>query len=85
VFIWRRMVWAGHVTRIGRGGVHTRFWWESEGKRPLRIPRLRWQDNIKLDFQEMRCGRGLARDRDRWRTVVNAVMNRQVPWNEGNL
>jgi len=54
-----------------------------EGKRPLGRPRLRWEDNIKMDLQEVRCeGRDwfdVAEDRDRWRAVVKAVMNVQVP------
>jgi len=54
-----------------------------EGKRPLGIPRLRWVDNISMDLQEVGCGYmdciGLAQDRDRWRTLVGAVMNLRVP------
>jgi hypothetical protein len=50
-----------------------------EGKRPLGRPRYRWEDNIKMDLQEVGCGGmdciGLAQDRERWRAVVNAVMN----------
>ena len=50
-----------------------------EGKRPLGRPRRRWEDNIKLDLQEARCEGmdciDLAQDRDRWRALVNAVMN----------
>jgi hypothetical protein len=52
---------------------------KSEGKRPLRIPRRRWDDNIKMDLQQVGCGGigwiELAQDRDRWRALVNAVMN----------
>ena len=54
-----------------------------EGKRPLGRPRLRWEDNIKLDLQEVGCGGmdwiELAQDRDRWPALVNAVMNLRVP------
>jgi len=50
-----------------------------EGKRPFGRPRLRWEDNIKMDLQEVECeGMGwieLVQDRDRWRALVNAVMN----------
>ena len=54
-----------------------------EGKRPLGRPRLGWEDNIKMDLQEVGRGCGdwmeLAQDRDRWRALVNAVMNLRVP------
>jgi hypothetical protein len=54
-----------------------------EGKRPLGRPRCRWEDNIKMDLQEVGCrGMGwieLAQDRDRWRVIVSAVMNFRVP------
>ena len=53
-----------------------------EGKRPLRSPRRRW-DNIKMGLQEVGCGGknwiDLAQDKDRWRALVNAVMNLTVP------
>jgi hypothetical protein len=54
-----------------------------EGKRPLGRPRLRWEDNIKMDLQEVGC-KGmdmieLVQDRDRWRSLVNALMNIRVP------
>jgi len=59
--------------------VHTGFWW---GKRPLGRPRRRWDDNIKMDFQEVGCGGvawiDLAQGRDGWRALVNAVMNLRV-------
>jgi hypothetical protein len=54
-----------------------------EGKRPLGRLRRRWEDNIKMDFQEVGGGCGdwmeLARDRDRWRALVSTVKNLQVP------
>jgi len=54
-----------------------------EGKRPLGRPRYRWEDNIKLDLQEVGYGGidwiELAQDRDSWRAIVNAVMNLRVP------
>jgi hypothetical protein len=54
-----------------------------EGKRPLGRPRRRWEDNIKIDLQEVGGGRGdwmeFAQDRDRWRALVDTVRNFQVP------
>jgi hypothetical protein len=54
-----------------------------EGNRPLGSPRLRWEDNIKMETQEVVCGDmdwiDLAQDLYRWRTLVNAVMNLRVP------
>jgi hypothetical protein len=54
-----------------------------EGKRQLERPRNRWEDNIKIGLQEVRCGSmdwiDLVRDRDRWWALVNAVMNIRVP------
>jgi hypothetical protein len=60
-----------------------------EGKRPLGRPRRRWVDNIRMDFLEVGWGDmdwiGLAQDRDRWRALVDAVMNLRVPQNAGKL
>jgi hypothetical protein len=69
---------------MGRRGMHIGFWWEKpEGKRPLGRPRLRWEDNIRMDLREIGwVGMDwidLAQDRDQWRALVNAVMNLQVP------
>jgi len=54
-----------------------------EGRRPMGRPRRRWVDNIRMDLQEVGCGYkdwiARAQDRDRWRTLVSAVMNLRVP------
>jgi len=63
---------------MGRRGAYRVFVGESEGKRPLGRPRHRWEDNIKMDLQEMGGGMGwieLAQNRDRWQALVNEVMN----------
>ena len=80
----RRIRWAGHVARMGEERVLYRvLMGKPEGRRPLGRPRPRWLDNIRLDMQEVGCGYmdwiGLAQDRDRWRTLVSAVMNLRVP------
>ena len=63
-------------------GVYRVFVGKPEGKRPLGRPRRRWVDNITMDLQEVGYGHvdwiGLAQDRDRWRTLVSAVMNLRV-------
>ena len=64
-------------------GVHRVLVGKPEGKRPLGRPRRRWEDNIKMDLQDVEGGRGdwmeLAQDRDGWRTLVGTVRNFQVP------
>ena len=78
-----RMIWAGHVACMGeRRDVYRVLVGKPEGKRPLWRPRRRWEDNIKMDLQEVGCGGmdwiELAQDRDRWGALVNAVMNIRV-------
>ena len=78
------MRWAGHVARMGEEtGVYSVLVGKPERKRPMGRPRRRWVDNIRMDLQEVRFGYmgwiGLAQDRDRWRTLVSAVMNLGVP------
>jgi len=80
----RRMRLAGHVARMGEDrGVHRVLVGKPEGKRPSRRPRRRWEDNIKMDLQEVGRGRGdwmeLAQDRDRWRALVGTVKDFRVP------
>jgi hypothetical protein len=84
IIVWviklRRMRWSGHVVHLnGRKGVCGVLAGKLEGTGPLGRPRCRWEDNIKMDLQEVECGGldwiGLAQDRDRWRAIVNAVKN----------
>jgi len=77
------MRWAGHVACMGEGrGVHRVLVGKPEEKRPLGRPRRRWEDNIKMELWEVGGGGDwmeLAQDRDRWRALVNTVMNLRVP------
>jgi len=78
------MSWAEHVPRTReRRDVYRVLVGKPEGKRPLGRPRGRWEDNIKMDLQEARSEGmdwiNLTQDRDRWRALVNAVMNIRFP------
>ena len=80
----RRMRWAGHVARMGEEReVYRVLVGKPEGRRPLGRPRRRRVNNIKTDLQEVGYGYmdwiGLIQYRDRWRTLVSAVMNLRVP------
>jgi hypothetical protein len=74
----RRMRWAGEV-----GGAYNILVGRPEGRRPLGRPRHRWEDNIKVDLREIGFADmdwiHWAQDRDRWRGLVNTVMNLRVP------
>ena len=79
-----RMRWARHVALMGDGrGVYRVLVGKLEGKRSLGRPRCGWEDNIKMNLQDVGCGGmdwiELAQDRDRCRTLVNAAMNLRVP------
>ena len=72
------------MARMGEArDVHRVLVGKPEGKRPVGRPRHRWEDNIKMDLQEMGRGCGdwmeLAQDRDMWRALVSTVRNFQVP------
>jgi hypothetical protein len=79
----RGMRWVGYVARKGERRRIQGLVGKPEGKRPHVRPRRRWEDNIKMYLQEVGCGGmdwiDLAQDRDRWRTLLNAVMNLRVP------
>jgi hypothetical protein len=66
-----------------RRGAYRALVGKSEGRRPLGRHRRRWEDNIKMDLREVGWGGmdwiNLAQDRDRWRVLVNAVLNLRVP------
>jgi hypothetical protein len=66
-----------------RSGLYKVLVGKPEGKRPLGRSRRRWENNINLDLQEVGCGGmdriDLVQDRDKWRTLVNVVMNLRVP------
>jgi hypothetical protein len=78
------MRWAGHVAPVEEErGVYRVLVGKPEEKRLMERPRHRWEDNIRMDLQEVGCGGmdciGLNQDRDRWRDIVSALMNLRVP------
>jgi hypothetical protein len=81
----RRMRWAGHVARMGEENKNASMLLvgKPEGKRPPGRPRRRWVDNIRMNLGEVRWGDVdwiyLAQDRNRWRVLVNSVLNLRVP------
>jgi hypothetical protein len=80
----RRVRWVCHVERKGeKRNVYRLLVGKPEGKRPLGRPRRRWVDNIRMDLGEVGSSHvywiGLAQDRNRWRAVVNSVLNLRVP------
>jgi hypothetical protein len=79
----RGVRWAGHVARMRKKRSTCRLLVRKpERRRPLRRPRRRWLDNIRMDLVELGWGDvgwiGLAQDRDRWRALVNSVLNHQI-------
>ena len=80
----RRLRWAGHVARMEQTrNAYRVLMGKPEGKRPLRRPRRRWEDNIRMDLREVGCDLGdwidLVEDMVQWRAYVRAVMNLRVP------
>jgi hypothetical protein len=86
----RRKRWARYVARmVEKRNAYMLLVGKTEGKRPLGRPRRRWVDNIRMDLLEAGWGDvdwiGLAQDRDRWRALVNSVLDLRVPRNAGKL
>jgi hypothetical protein len=84
------MRWTGHVARIGeKRNAYRLLVGKPEGKRPLGRPRRRWVVNIRINLGEVGWDDedwiGLAKDKNRWRALVNSVLNLRVPRNAGKL
>ena len=80
----RRLRWAGHVARMEEGGSAFKILTgKPTGKRPLGSPRRRWEDNIRMDLEEICINVGnwvdSIQNRDYWRALVNAKLNLRVP------
>jgi hypothetical protein len=80
----RRLRWVGHVARMGeKKNTYRLLVGKLEGERPVGRPRCRWVDNIRMDLGEVGWGDldwiGLAQDRNRWRALMNLVLNLRVP------
>ena len=80
----RKLKWAGNVARMEEGRIAFKILiGKPTGKRPLGRPRRRWEDNIRMDLEEIGISAGnwvdLAQDREYWRALVNAALNFRVP------
>jgi hypothetical protein len=80
----RKIKWVGYVARMGeKRNAYRLLVRKPEGKRPIRKPIRRWVDNIRIDLGKVGWGDvdwiGLAKDRDKWRALVNSVFNFRVP------
>ena len=80
----RRLGWAGHIARMEEDRSASKILTgKPTGKRPLGRPRRRWEDNIRMDLEEIGINSGnwvdSAQDRNYWRTLVNAALNLRVP------